>query len=90
MPKYTDEFVIDRGEWLPWEVQRRLDREESALLHIQEENGRMCCLGVYLRHCGVSKRRERERRIRKLFAAQGIKVKFVGGLWPNGEPKEED
>lgn len=42
MPKkYTDEFVIDRGEWLPREAQDHL-KVESVLYH--KEHGRMCCL----------------------------------------------
>jgi hypothetical protein len=43
-------FVINRSEWLPREAQRL--GGESFLLH--PENGRMCCLGLYLRECGIS------------------------------------
>jgi hypothetical protein len=41
-------FVIDRSKWLPREA---FDGGKSYLL--RESDGRMCCLGVYLRACGI-------------------------------------
>lgn len=118
------ELIIDRKIWL------RGDKKRSRLL--THDGKAMCCLGIYLNSCGVSKKllrssfspdhvndklglpneaswlmgvsncsdaaydlmlfndssslfkneKEREEKIKKLFAEVNIKVKFIG----NGSP----
>jgi hypothetical protein len=49
--KEVKSFVIDRGEWLPKEAHG----PDGTSKLFAPESGRMCCLGVYLRACGLSK-----------------------------------
>jgi len=43
-------FIIDRKEWYPAEVHRDVLKIGEGLLHT---NGRMCCLGVFLKANGI-------------------------------------
>ena len=51
--KFVKSFTIKRGEWLPSELTQR----RSSYLRGPGDDGnlRMCCLGVYLHACGISK-----------------------------------
>lgn len=119
------EFTIDRATWLHGDIQRMFGTttEGSCLL---DGDGNRCCLGFYLKACGVSDRKmllelgpadvenipkqarwltrgdtelteskigcqlirvndskklhpaTRERKIKELFASQGVTLKFEG------------
>lgn len=87
MLRVLKNFTIKRENWLSYEAQRK---EEVASYLREPDTRRMCCLGVYLRSCGVpTDALERVDYPENLLSESHLNLAEKAGLveWPGSNTK---